>query len=272
VAIERYLSPGNGFVYDERPPASTFPLASFLFSSKHGYCQQFAGAMALLLRMGGVPARVVTGFTTGAYDAANHSYVVSDLDAHAWVEAWFPSYGWVRFDPTPASAPARTGGGVLPALRGARGAGRAHPRTRRDLTGAAIRVPAAGNHRSGRGVPLAVLILGLVALVSAVALLARALMRPAPTAQQLVAELERAMARAGRPLQRAVTLQALEERFHASPAAVSYVRALRLARFGGNRELPSSAERRALRTQLAHGLGLRGRLRAWWALPPRGLH
>src|SRR5207248_3228868 len=84
-------------------------LESFLFSARRGYCQQFAGAMALLLRMGGVPARVATGFATGNYDSSKHQYVVSDLDAHAWVEAYFPGYGWVRFDPTPAAAPARGG-------------------------------------------------------------------------------------------------------------------------------------------------------------------
>ena len=65
--------------------------------------------MALLLRMGGVPARVATGFTTGAYDSNTKSWFVTDVDAHAWVEAWFPHYGWVTFDPTPAAAPARGG-------------------------------------------------------------------------------------------------------------------------------------------------------------------
>ena len=74
--------------------------------------------MALLLRMGGVPARVAAGFTTGTLRHARRtSYVVADIDAHAWVEAWFPHYGWVRFDPTPAVAPAR--GGKLPIFVGA---------------------------------------------------------------------------------------------------------------------------------------------------------
>ena len=68
--------------------------------------------MALLLRMGGVPARVSTGFTTGTYDQATKQWLVTDVDAHAWVEAWFPHYGWVTFDPTPASAPARGAGSV----------------------------------------------------------------------------------------------------------------------------------------------------------------
>ena len=65
--------------------------------------------MALLLRMGGIPARVATGFTTGTYDQATKRWFVTDVDAHAWVEAWFPHYGWVTFDPTPAAAPARGG-------------------------------------------------------------------------------------------------------------------------------------------------------------------
>ncbi len=110
LAVERYLS--HGYRYDENPPPSTYPLEHFLFSSHIGYCQQFAGAMALLLRMGGVPARVATGFTTGTYDSATHAFAVSDLDAHAWVEAWFPRYGWVTFDPTPAADPAL--GGTAP--------------------------------------------------------------------------------------------------------------------------------------------------------------
>ena len=96
----RYL-PRDGFRYDQNPPVSPYPLETFLLHSKLGYCQQFAGAMALLLRMGGVPARVSVGFTPGSYDGATHSYIVTDQDAHAWVEVWFPRYGWVRFDPTP---------------------------------------------------------------------------------------------------------------------------------------------------------------------------
>jgi transglutaminase-like putative cysteine protease len=268
VAIERYLSPSDGFVYDEHPAVTAFPLESFLFTSKHGYCQQFAGAMALLLRMGGVPARVATGFTTGSYDGANHDYVVSDLDAHAWVEAWFPRYGWVRFDPTPGSAPARAGGGLLPALRGGK-AKRAQLGSRRNGNAAGGGAPAADRRHGGGGFPLAWLITALISLGGAAALALRALTRPAPTAERLVSELEQALARAGRPLQGGVTLHALEQRFRASPEAAGYVRTLRLARFAGEPELPRRSQRRALRVQLAIGLGLAGRLRSWWALPPR---
>ena len=58
--------------------------------------------------MAGIPARVATGFTTGAFDEKEKEYVVRDLDAHSWVEAWFPGIGWVTRDPTPAAAPARS--------------------------------------------------------------------------------------------------------------------------------------------------------------------
>src|SRR6185503_16623675 len=67
-----------------------------------------SGAMALLLRMAGIPARVSTGFTSGSLDAKTREFVVRDLDAHSWVEVWYHEIGWVTFDPTPASAPPRS--------------------------------------------------------------------------------------------------------------------------------------------------------------------
>src|SRR6478609_10295129 len=63
--------------------------------------------MALLLRLGGVPARVASGFTPGTKDPKTGEWVVRDLDAHSWVEVWFDGIGWVTFDPTPAASPAR---------------------------------------------------------------------------------------------------------------------------------------------------------------------
>ena len=89
-----------------RPSART--LDGFLFDARSGYCQQYSGAMALLLRMAGIPTRVATGFTAGSLDRKAKEYVVRDLDAHSWVEAWFPELGWVTFDPTPSSAPPRS--------------------------------------------------------------------------------------------------------------------------------------------------------------------
>ena len=101
----------DGFTYSERPPAPApgqAPLEAFIFDGRRGYCQQFAGAMALLLRMGGVPARVATGFTPGGFSKRKGAWIVRDTDAHAWVEAWFDRFGWVALDPTPAATPARS--------------------------------------------------------------------------------------------------------------------------------------------------------------------
>ena len=99
----------GGFVYTERPPSSgaTAPLVDFVTRSRAGYCQQFAGAMALMLRYLGVPARVAVGFSSGTYDAGRGVWNVTDHDAHAWVEVWFRGYGWLPFDPTPAARPGR---------------------------------------------------------------------------------------------------------------------------------------------------------------------
>ena len=101
VAIETWLRSTGGFSYDESPPRAGGlpPLAHFVAEGKRGYCQHFAGAMALMLRMLGVPARVAAGFTSGKYE--DGGWTVTDHNAHAWVEVWFPGYGWLPFDPTP---------------------------------------------------------------------------------------------------------------------------------------------------------------------------
>ncbi len=98
--IEQYLR--QHYAYSLAPPPTRFasPYAAFLFDTRIGYCQHFAGAMAVLLRFNGIPARVAVGFTTGALVGRN-TYVVTRNDAHAWVEAYFPDVGWVSFDPTP---------------------------------------------------------------------------------------------------------------------------------------------------------------------------
>lgn len=77
------------------------PLAYFLFTRKQGHCEYFASAMAVLLRSLGIPARVATGFESGVYNSITDFWLVRASDAHAWVEAWIPGYGWRSFDPTP---------------------------------------------------------------------------------------------------------------------------------------------------------------------------
>ncbi|MCL2781025.1 MAG: DUF3488 and transglutaminase-like domain-containing protein [Actinomycetia bacterium] len=104
LAVSNYFTdPANGFVYSLKTKGgdSTSDLVNFL-KNKAGYCQQYAAAMAVLLRLAGVPARVVLGYTHGPLDG-NGQFVVTTRDAHAWVEAFLPPIGWVPFDPTPLS-------------------------------------------------------------------------------------------------------------------------------------------------------------------------
>jgi transglutaminase-like putative cysteine protease len=102
--LETWFRSGGGFVYNEQPAQpidSTPPLVDFVLRTKEGYCQQYAGAMALMLRLMGIPARVAAGFTSGEYDERREEWVVTDHNAHTWVEVYFPRYGWLPFDPTP---------------------------------------------------------------------------------------------------------------------------------------------------------------------------
>jgi transglutaminase-like putative cysteine protease len=96
----------EGATYSETPPQVAVPLDTFLFDDRTGYCQQFSGAMALLLRMGGIPARVAAGFTPGTFDSERGEYIVRDLDAHSWVEAYFPWLGLGDLRPDALRGPA----------------------------------------------------------------------------------------------------------------------------------------------------------------------
>jgi transglutaminase-like putative cysteine protease len=103
VALERWFRLGGGFSYDQHPPRSRGvpPLVDFVTHTRRGYCQHFSGAMALMLRYLGIPSRVAAGFTSGRYDKKAKQWVVSDRNAHTWVEVWFRGWGWLPFDPTP---------------------------------------------------------------------------------------------------------------------------------------------------------------------------
>jgi len=100
LAIQDYL---QGFSYDIRVPAGhdVNQILYFLTKSKRGYCEQFAGSMAVLLRSLGIPARVAVGFTPGTFDPRSETYQVTSQNAHAWVEVLFPRFGWLAFEPTP---------------------------------------------------------------------------------------------------------------------------------------------------------------------------
>jgi hypothetical protein len=286
--VNGYLQ--EGFGYSERPTppeAGRAPLDAFLIDTKEGYCQHFSGAMALLLRMGGIPARVATGFSPGGFSDRRDAWIVRDTDAHAWVEAWFDELGWVTFDPTPGSTPARSqiaalepppepippapdeaavGGGV----GGEAGRqGGVRPDLLLDPLRNAATTPAAEEDGGGAwwmwALP-AVLVLALAAWLAARRRRRRA---PATPLDRAVAELEAALRRAGRPLPPGTTLRQLEQRLGAPAEATAYLRALSASRYGTAAEAPTAAQRRALRRALAQGLGPAGKLRALWALPPR---
>jgi hypothetical protein len=119
--VEEYLTSGRfRYTTDVDEPGAD-PLLDFLFKTRAGYCQHFAGAATLLLRLTGIPTRVVTGFATGKRTGED-TFDVRDEDAHAWIEVYFPGYGWVPFNPTPADAEAEVADEVDP-LAAASGGG-----------------------------------------------------------------------------------------------------------------------------------------------------
>lgn len=110
-AVEQYLR--ANLAYSERvglPPFDRDATDYFLFQSKQGYCEYFSTAMVTLLRLNGIPAREAVGYLPGA-KAEDGRLVSRENQAHAWVEVWFPQFGWITFDPTPKP-------GVPPIARG----------------------------------------------------------------------------------------------------------------------------------------------------------
>jgi protein-glutamine gamma-glutamyltransferase len=102
-AIENYLRTRFGYTLELPQTAVKDPIANFLFERKQGHCEYFASSMAVLLRSLGIPARVVNGFRSDEFNDLTGNYVVRAKNAHSWVEAYFPGYGWQTFDPTPSS-------------------------------------------------------------------------------------------------------------------------------------------------------------------------
>lgn len=106
-----------GLLYTLSPPKLGEHTADeFFFDSKRGFCEHFASTFVILMRAAGVPARVVTGYQGGEINPIDGTLVIRQSDAHAWTEVWLADQGWVRIDPTAASAPRRIDQGIGGAL------------------------------------------------------------------------------------------------------------------------------------------------------------
>jgi transglutaminase-like putative cysteine protease len=110
------------FHYSLRPPPlGDDPVDEFLFDSRTGFCEHYAAAFVVLMRLAGIPARVVTGYQGGELNPHNGQLLVRQSDAHAWAEVWLRGQGWKRVDPTAAVAPGRINLGLDVATAVARG-------------------------------------------------------------------------------------------------------------------------------------------------------
>jgi hypothetical protein len=125
-AIEQWMSSHVRYTTDIPPlPVGADAVDSFLFGSRRGYCEQISTATVVMLRSLGIPAREAVGYVPGPYNPITDLYDVQAKDAHAWVQVWFPGYGWQNFDPTatvplanptPGTVLARSLGHVLAGL------------------------------------------------------------------------------------------------------------------------------------------------------------
>lgn len=100
-ALESHLLMTYSYTLDVNDAAVASPLTHFLIERRPGHCEYFATAMAVMLRVAGIPSRVVNGFNGGEYSELTGHAIIRQSDAHSWVEAWIPERGWTTFDPTP---------------------------------------------------------------------------------------------------------------------------------------------------------------------------
>lgn len=116
LAVERHLRDYDYDLKIAEPPPGQDVADYLLFSTRRGYCDYYATAMVVMLRVAGVPARYASGYATGHYDYQRQAYAVTQGAAHAWVEIYFPGYGWIEFEPTPyRTVFTRPVGGTMPA-------------------------------------------------------------------------------------------------------------------------------------------------------------
>ena len=97
-----------GFFYTlTPPPLGQHSADEFIFETKEGFCEHYASAFAIMMRMAGLPTRIVTGYQGGELNSMGDYYIIRQSDAHAWTEVWTPEEGWIRVDPISAVAPER---------------------------------------------------------------------------------------------------------------------------------------------------------------------
>ncbi len=180
LALEDWMGTHTRYTLDI-PPLSPGQdtVEQFLFGSRRGYCEQISTSLAVMLRTLGIPAREATGYVPGPYDPLTDLYDVQAQDAHAWVQVWFPGYGWQSFDPT----------AVVPLANPSPASVLTH-----DLRDALARVPM---------VPVAG---GVAAAALVVLVVRRRRRRPATWAGSITAELEEAARRAGLAVEPGETL------------------------------------------------------------------
>ena len=153
-------------------PAGADTVDEFLFGNRVGFCEQISTSLTVMLRSLGIPAREAVGYVPGSYNPITDLYEVRADDAHAWVQVWFPGFGWQDFDPT----------AVVPLANPSPGA-----TTLRDLGAVVGRVPF---------VPVSAALVG-AALIAACVRWRR--IRPRTWTEQITHSAERAGRRAGRP-------------------------------------------------------------------------
>jgi transglutaminase-like putative cysteine protease len=125
----------EGFSYSLSPgELGKNDLEQFLFHRRVGFCGHYAASFATLMRLAGVPARVVVGYLGGEYNDLGHFFLVRQADAHAWCEVWLPGNGWTRVDPTTAVAPGRASLDLTSFLEGSVASGQMEARQSAFLT------------------------------------------------------------------------------------------------------------------------------------------
>jgi hypothetical protein len=189
LALEDWIGAHTRYTLDIPPLSpSQDTVEQFLFGSRRGYCEQISTSLAVMLRTLGIPAREATGYVPGPYDPLTDLYDVEAQDAHAWVQVWFPGYGWQSFDPT----------AVVPLANPSPASVLAH-----DARDALAKVPV---------VPV---VAGVAVACVVVLVVRRRRRRPATWAGYVTADLEAAARRAGLVDQPGQTLTTLAARLDA---------------------------------------------------------